>query len=50
MIATIFICVGLAAVVAAIVVKLARDKRQGKCLGCDGCCEACPLEPREPPH
>ena len=37
-IGTIVVALILAGVVAAIVVKIVRDKQKGKCVGCDCCC------------
>lgn len=39
---TIVIGLLLAGIVTAIIVKLARDKRKGKCIGCDSGCGSCP--------
>ena len=42
-IGTIVIGLIVAGVVAAIAAKVARDKRKGKCFGCN--CESCPKSP-----
>ena len=44
-IGTILVGGVLAAVVAAITIKLVRDKQKGKCIGCDGGCGSCPHSP-----
>ena len=41
-IGTLVIGLIIAGVVAAIVVKIVRDKRKRKCTGCGCCCESCP--------
>ena len=48
-IGTIAITLALAALVTVIVIKLAKDKRQGKCIGCDHNCKTCPHHTTPPP-
>jgi hypothetical protein len=39
---TIVVGLAVAGIVAAIVMKMIRDKKKGKCIGCDGGCGNCP--------
>jgi hypothetical protein len=39
---TIAVGLTVAGIIAAIIVKIVRDKRKGKCVGCDGGCAGCP--------
>lgn len=39
---TILICLGLAVLVAAIIIHLVREKKRGKS-SCGGCCAGCPM-------
>ena len=39
---TIVVAALLAVIVAAIVIKMARDKQKGKCVGCSCGCDSCP--------
>jgi len=40
---TIIVGLGILCIVAAIVIKLVKDKQKGKCPGCDCSCAGCPM-------